>query len=45
MSNEEFEKKVKEIEANMKIIKAHNETFENVKKVANIINSESEVEE
>ncbi len=44
MSDEEFDKKVKEVEANIKVIKSYDELFENVKKAAKIIVDESEVE-
>lgn len=41
MSDEEFDKKVEEVEDNMKVIEAYDKMYEQVKEVSNII-SESE---
>lgn len=41
MSDEEFDKKIEEVEDNMKIIEAYDKMYEQVKEVSNII-SESE---
>ena len=41
MSDEEFDKKIEEVEDNMRIIEAYDKMYEQVKEVSNII-SESE---
>ena len=45
MSDKEFYERIRQIEANLKIIEAYDEMFGQVKQVADIINNESEGKE
>ena len=42
MSDEEYEESVKEVEANIALIEAYDELYEQVKKVSDVLESEGE---